>query len=340
MKESDNTILLAGGNSSLSGLQARLESDIRTNVNGLKTCIKRTSSRDNAAWIGGSLFTQQSNFIDLCITEDLYFEHGAQLVHRLCFWSCFSYLYTGAICSKSLTDHALLRFFLFRDVARAETAPSTTALAPLSDQNFIQTLKILHHEPPKFYSEFLAGASDLGKLATPLFLFLFQLRNSSSIVLVFCELWPVSAWVKNGSGICSLIQVSVMYNYTVLEYVLDQDVIKGLIFANQIASLSRVLANYHQKNSFAVINRQKLTLYFCNNLQLKNFLRWHHDYVTTASLPSSSFSSTDVSLVLILISENFNALGFEGCVLGSITARNYDIPCFQKHLEFRLKVIF
>jgi len=85
MKESENTILLTGGNSNLTGLQARLDADIGSSVNGFKACLKRTTCGDNAAWIGGSLFTQQSRFIDLCITEDLYFEHGAQIVHRLCF---------------------------------------------------------------------------------------------------------------------------------------------------------------------------------------------------------------------------------------------------------------
>ena len=85
MKESENTILLTGGNSNLSGLQARLESDINSSLNGFKICLKRTNCGDNAAWIGGSVFSQQPNFIDLCITEDLYFEYGAQLVHRLCF---------------------------------------------------------------------------------------------------------------------------------------------------------------------------------------------------------------------------------------------------------------
>ena len=85
MKAAENTILLAGGNSNLTGLQSRLEADFSASVNGFKTSLKRTTCSDNAAWIGGSLFTQQPGFIDLCITEDLYFEHGAQLVHKLCF---------------------------------------------------------------------------------------------------------------------------------------------------------------------------------------------------------------------------------------------------------------
>ena len=84
MTESDNNILLAGGNSNLSGLKMRLELDVAEKMNGLKAAFKQSVSGDNCAWIGASIVAEQSNFSDICVTDDLYFDHGGQIVHRLC----------------------------------------------------------------------------------------------------------------------------------------------------------------------------------------------------------------------------------------------------------------
>ena len=79
-----NTLLLCGGNSNLTGLESRLKNDLASNLNGITPRLKRTSSGNDSAWLGGSLFSKQPDFINACITEDIYFEHGAQVVHRLC----------------------------------------------------------------------------------------------------------------------------------------------------------------------------------------------------------------------------------------------------------------
>lgn len=83
MNESDNHILLAGGNSNLGGLKTRLQIDLSEKMNGHKVSLKQCESGD-CAWIGSSIVAEQSNFSDICVTEDLYFDRGAHVVHRLC----------------------------------------------------------------------------------------------------------------------------------------------------------------------------------------------------------------------------------------------------------------
>nr|CAB3219841.1 actin [Phallusia mammillata] len=83
MTYGDNTILLAGGNSMLNGLKPRVQQDVSDLVGGLN--VQSAECSENASWIGASLLAQQSNFTSQCVNEDLYFEHGAKIVHRMCF---------------------------------------------------------------------------------------------------------------------------------------------------------------------------------------------------------------------------------------------------------------
>ncbi|CAK8688420.1 unnamed protein product [Clavelina lepadiformis] len=82
LEESNHNILLSGGTGRLKGLRSRLQEEINSKMEGTQTTLQMAEA--NAAWIGGSVLAEQSNFPDYCVTEDLYFEFGANVVHRLC----------------------------------------------------------------------------------------------------------------------------------------------------------------------------------------------------------------------------------------------------------------
>ena len=82
LEESNHNILLSGGTGRLKGLRSRLQEEINSKMEGTQTTLQMAEA--NAAWIGGSVLAEQSNFPDYCVTEDLYFEYGANVVHRLC----------------------------------------------------------------------------------------------------------------------------------------------------------------------------------------------------------------------------------------------------------------
>ena len=79
----NNTILLVGGTSKLDGLQERLQLQLDQLMGDISLDVRTPSSGENSAWIGGSLLADQADFIDRCVDEAMYLEHGSNIVHRL-----------------------------------------------------------------------------------------------------------------------------------------------------------------------------------------------------------------------------------------------------------------
>ena len=79
-------ILVTGGNTKLSGYDARLEQELLQIVDP-KTAITMKYADDPilATWIGGSIMSSISTFRDQWITIDQYAEQGSKLVHMVCF---------------------------------------------------------------------------------------------------------------------------------------------------------------------------------------------------------------------------------------------------------------
>lgn len=67
------------------GFQERLNQELKEIDSEMNTKSSVTLANINSAWIGGSLFAKQDSFNSTCITDDLYFEYGSNIVHRMCF---------------------------------------------------------------------------------------------------------------------------------------------------------------------------------------------------------------------------------------------------------------
>nr|XP_026696111.1 actin isoform X2 [Ciona intestinalis] len=79
--ETGGLVYITGGASGLGGLEERLQKEVDCYVTD--AVVQLLSRDENAAWIGGSLFTEQSNFCHYCVTEDDYFEQGPRILHRV-----------------------------------------------------------------------------------------------------------------------------------------------------------------------------------------------------------------------------------------------------------------
>lgn len=85
-----SSVLLTGGNSGLKGFKTQLSEKLRNGEKkkeGKKSkpwCVTKCDNIINSTWIGGSVYADRDDFRDSCITDDMYFECGQSIVHRMC----------------------------------------------------------------------------------------------------------------------------------------------------------------------------------------------------------------------------------------------------------------
>ncbi len=81
------SVVLAGGNTNFSGLEHRLESELRKlrqSSSGIVNVIA-PANRQQLTWTGGSILASLSTFQPMWISKTEYQESGPQIVHRKCF---------------------------------------------------------------------------------------------------------------------------------------------------------------------------------------------------------------------------------------------------------------
>eukprot|EP01084_Bolivina_argentea_P168257 291836_1 len=83
-KELYENIVLAGGTSMLPGIDKRLNNEIN-NVLPQKHKLKIINAKLYSAFIGGTILSSLSMFLDMCISRDEYDDYGYRIVHTKCF---------------------------------------------------------------------------------------------------------------------------------------------------------------------------------------------------------------------------------------------------------------
>lgn len=92
--EMKSSVLLTGGNCHLKGFRKQLAEKLFSGDRKKSKSSPKNSKSwhttkchdlDNATWIGGSVYADRDDFRASCVTDDLYFEWGSSIVHRMCF---------------------------------------------------------------------------------------------------------------------------------------------------------------------------------------------------------------------------------------------------------------
>ncbi len=77
-----NNVVLAGGNTMFTGFKERLEQEM--NSLGQQVKVIAPADRKYTTWIGGCILTSLDSMKDRWITNEMYYEHGPGIVHRMC----------------------------------------------------------------------------------------------------------------------------------------------------------------------------------------------------------------------------------------------------------------
>lgn len=81
-----NNIVLAGGNTFLTGFKERMQKEILSLApQGTKVKVATPPQIKHSKWMGGSILASQPTFEQLCISKEEYDEFGPLIVHRKCF---------------------------------------------------------------------------------------------------------------------------------------------------------------------------------------------------------------------------------------------------------------
>jgi actin-related protein len=85
-KQFYENIVLSGGNTMFSGISERIEKELKVLVDDNSTKIKTISppERKYSVWIGGSIISSLSTFVNEWITKEQYEEIGPTVVHLKC----------------------------------------------------------------------------------------------------------------------------------------------------------------------------------------------------------------------------------------------------------------
>ena len=92
--EMKSSVLLTGGNCHVKGFRNQLAEKLqsgekkKSKSSGKKSKswqVTKCHDLSNSTWIGGSVYADREDFRDLCVTDDLYFEWGSPVIHRVCF---------------------------------------------------------------------------------------------------------------------------------------------------------------------------------------------------------------------------------------------------------------
>jgi len=85
-KDLYQNVVLSGGTTMFTGIDARLEKEITAKAPAsVKVKIVAPPERKYSVWIGGSILSSLSTFQDMWINKDEYDESGPGIVHRKCF---------------------------------------------------------------------------------------------------------------------------------------------------------------------------------------------------------------------------------------------------------------
>merc|ERR1712154_262353 len=85
-KDIASNIIIAGGTSLLNGFVERFTGDIKDTVPAsFELKVHSKPNRNNAVYIGASIFSTLSIFKEACITQQEYEENGPKIVNRKCF---------------------------------------------------------------------------------------------------------------------------------------------------------------------------------------------------------------------------------------------------------------
>jgi actin-related protein len=75
-------ILLAGSTVTLPGMVARMEKEMRAAVPGVQVSV--SAACKHSVWTGGAILASSPHFLDLCMLNAVYDEHGPTIVHSKC----------------------------------------------------------------------------------------------------------------------------------------------------------------------------------------------------------------------------------------------------------------
>jgi actin-like protein 6A len=78
-------VIIAGGNGSLKGLEARLQRQIPDIApQNFKVKVLRAADIKTSAWVGGSILSSLGSFQQMWMSRQEYQEHGAIMIERKC----------------------------------------------------------------------------------------------------------------------------------------------------------------------------------------------------------------------------------------------------------------
>lgn len=78
-------VIIAGGNGSLKGVEARLQRQIPDIApQNFKVKVLRAADIKTSAWVGGSILSSLGSFQQMWMSRQEYQEHGAIMIERKC----------------------------------------------------------------------------------------------------------------------------------------------------------------------------------------------------------------------------------------------------------------